>query len=168
MNQRIILTCCCFLLFFSGCKSEQEKFNHKATSVIRSYIGENMPDFHLDSISILGIDSLTHLDYAYFRKMVLENHESEISSNIFLYIEPQTEEEYETQQRLQFSLQNIRNQIEECNNILINPTTDTTTIHYFLVATTIYGKKNDKKIQESFGFPMNKEFVIQEIDIGER
>jgi len=167
MNKRIVLAGLCLLLFIAGCKDENQKFRDKLIVVITSYIEENIEGFQVDSVSILGIDSLTHLDYAYLRKITLKNHESEIFANELLYIESKTDEEREAQAKLQSFLRNIQSRIEECDNIMINPTTDTTTIHYFFVATSIYGKQDGKELQYDFGFPIDKEFNIQEIDIGE-
>ena len=168
MNKKIVLTGLCLLLFVAGCKDENQKFREKLIVAITSYVEKNMEGFQVDSVSILGIDSLTHLDYAYLRKITLKNHESEIFANELLYIEPETDEERDAQAKLQSSLRNIQSRIEECDNIMINPTTDTTTIHYFFVATSIYGKQGNKKeLRHDFGFPIDKEFNIQEIDIGE-
>ncbi len=168
MNKRIIFTGICLLLFVLGCKDENQKFKEKASATIASYIEKNMEGFKMDSISILGIDSLTHLDYAYFRKVILKNHESGILANQLLYIEPQTDQEYEMQEELQSFLQNVQTQITECDNILINPTTDSVTIQYYLIATSIYGKQGDKPQQHDIGFPIDKDFNIQEIDLGNK
>ena len=166
MNKKIIITSICLLVFVWGCKDENQKFKEKASTTITSYVEKNMDGFTIDSISILGIDSFTHLDYAYFRKVILKNYESEILANHLLYTEPQTDQEYEIQEKLQSSLQKIQSQIEECNNIMINPTTDTLTVQYYFVATSIYGKQGDKQEHHDIGFPMDKNFIIQEIDFG--
>ena len=168
MNKKNIFIGICLLVFALGCKNENQKFKEKASTVITSYIEKNMDEFKVDSISILGIDSLTHLDYAYFRKVILKNHESGIFTNELLYIEPQTDQEYEMQEELQSSLRNIQTQITECDNILINPTTDTVTIQYYLIATSIYGKQGGKPQQHDIGFPIDKNFNIQEIDLGNK
>ena len=156
------------LLFFAGCKDENQKFRDKLIVVVTSYVEKNMEGFQVDSVSILGIDSLTHLDYAYLRKVTLKNYESNILANELLYIEPETDEERRAQEKLQSSLRNIQSRIEECENIMVNPTTDTTTIHYFFVATSIYGKQGkEKELRHDIGFPIDKNFTVQEIDTGE-
>ena len=152
------------LLFAIGCKNENQKFKDKLTVTITSYVEENMDGFKVDSVSILAIDSLTHLSYAYLKKVILKNYESEIFANELLYMEATTDEEHEAQARLQSSLRNLKSRIEECDNILVNPTTDTTIIHYFFIATSIYGKQGkEKNLKYDIGFPIDKEFVVQEI-----
>ncbi|MDR0367706.1 MAG: hypothetical protein LBH82_01025 [Bacteroidales bacterium] len=167
MNKRILGIGMGLLLLVCGCKDEKQKFREKASASIASYVEQNMQDFSIDSISILGIDSFTHLDYAYFRKVILKNHESNILSNELLYTEAQTEQDYEMQEKLQASLRKIHAQITECDNIMLNPTTDTLTVHYFFVATNIYGKQGDVPQHHSIGFPMDENFKIQEIDLGD-
>ena len=166
MNKKIIFTGICLFVFIVGCKDENQKFREKASSTITSYVENNMEGFQVDSVSILGIDSLTHLDYAYFRKIILKNHESNILANELLYVEPQTDQEYEMQKELQSSLRNIRTQVQECDNIMINPTTDTITIQYYLIATSVYGKQGDEPQKHDIGFPIDKNFNIQEINLG--
>ena len=164
MNKRMILASLCMLLLVIGCKNENQKFKEKLTVTITSYVEENMDGFKVDSVSILAIDSLTHFSYAYLKKVILKNYESEIFANELLYMEAETDEEREVQANLQSSLRNLKSRIEECDNILVNPTTDTITIHYFFVATSIYGKQgNENILQYEIGFPIDKEFVIQEI-----
>ena len=98
--------------------------------------------------------------------MVLKNHESELLANPLLYSEAQTDQEYELQEKLQSSLRNVQAQIVVCDNIMINPTTDTVTIQYYLIAACVYGKQGNEPQKHDMGFPMDKDFNIQEIDLG--
>jgi len=164
MKQRIVLIIACVCLLAVSCKDENQKFREKLNIIFTEYVEESIVGFKVDSILIFSIDSLTHLDYAQFRKEVLKNHESDILSSELFYREPDSEEEYANRYQLQSSLQNIQIQIKECDNILSNPTTDTTTIHYFFVATSVYGKQENQAQEKlDIGFPLDKNLKIQEI-----
>jgi len=164
MKQRIVLIIACVCLLAVSCKDENQKFREKLSLTITEYVEQNLDGFKVDSVSILSIDSLTHLDYAYFRKIVLRNQESDILSGELLYREPVSEEEHASRHQLQSSLKNLQSQIEECDNIIANPTTDTTVIQYFFVATSVYGKQENQAQEKlDIGFPLDKNLKIQEI-----
>ncbi len=166
MKKNFIVLAIVLICVVLGCKSKDEKLKMKLTGVITSYMEENIDDFRVDSVSIMGIDSLTDLDFAYFQKIIFKNTESEILTNRILYLDPITDEEYDEQEKLQSQLQMIQNRIQFCDSILMDQRTDTTSVEYFFVATKIYGKGKGETIQiQEIGFPIDKNFVIKEIDI---
>jgi hypothetical protein len=165
MNKKKFFIAIVFVFLTFGCKNQHEKLKIKFTKIITSYMEENMANFCIDSVFIMGIDSLTDLDFAYFQKIVYENRESEILANRNLYIPPVTDEEFGEQEKLQSQLQTVRENISLCNNILLKERTDTISINYFFVATKIFGKdKKGKQQIYEIGFPIDKNFTIKEID----
>jgi len=165
MNKRFIIVFCVLLGFAFGCGNQDERLKIKITKVITSYMEENMEGFTVDSVNIMGIDSLTDLEFAYFQKIIYENRESEIFANRMLYIYPITDEEFDEQEKLQSQLQNIQSRIQLCNNVLLDIQTDTVSVNYFFVAAKIFGKdkKGETQIHE-IGFPIDKNFIVKEID----
>jgi len=165
MNKRFIIVFCVLLGFAFGCGNQDERLKIKITKVITSYMEENMEGFTVDSVNIMGIDSLTDLEFAYFQKIIYENRESEIFANRMLYIYPITDEEFDEQEKLQSQLQNIQSRIQLCNNVLLDIQTDTVSVNYFVVAAKIFGKdkKGETQIHE-IGFPIDKNFIVKEID----
>ena len=128
---------------------------------------KNMDGFTVDSVNIMGIDSLTDLEFAYFQKIIYENHESELLYNRMLYIYPITDEEYDEKEKLQSQLQGIQNRIQLCDSILLDVKTDTVAINYFFVAAKIFGKNKQGEIRlHEIGFPMDKSLTVKEIDWG--
>jgi len=167
MNKWFIMVFFVFACLVVGCKNQNERLKIKVTKVITSYVEENMEGFTVDSVLIMGIDSLTDLDFAYFQKIIYENHESKILSNRMLYLYPITEEEFDEQEKLQSQLQAIRDRIQLCDNILLDIQTDTVSVEYFFVATKIFGKdKNGETRTHEIGFPIDKNFIVKEIDMG--
>jgi len=165
MNRRFIIVFCVLVGFVFGCKNQNEKLKGKLTKVITSYVVENMEGFAVDSIDIMGIDSLTDLEFAYFQKIIYENRESEILANRMLYIYPITDEEFDEQEKLQTQLQNIKNRIQLCDSILLDERTDTLALQYFFVGAKIFGKDKKGETQiHQIGFPIYKNFTVKEID----
>jgi len=166
MNKQLILLVFVVICSVFGCGNRSEKLNKKIEKVITSYMEENMDGFTVDSVSIMGIDSLTDLDFAYFQKIIYENRESEILANRMLYIYPDTDEEFDAQEKLQLQLKTIQNRINLCDNILLDDRTDTVSVNYLFVATKIFGKYKNGTIQiHEIGFPIdNKNFKVKEID----
>jgi hypothetical protein len=159
----VIIMLICFVY---GCKSKHEKLKIKLTNVITSYMEQTIDGFKVDSVSIMGIDSLTDLDFAYFKKVILKNQELQLYNNPLLYENSVSDEEFDEQQKLQLQLQNIQHSIFQCDSILIDERTDTITVQYFFVGTIVYGKDKQKKIQvQEIGFPVNKHFEVEEINI---
>ena len=166
MNRRLFLCVIALIICVFSCDTKQEKLKTKFTKVISSYVENNMDAFKIDSISIMGIDSLTDLDFAYFQKVIFKNYESEIYANPALYFDPITDEEFDEQEKLQSQLQMIQNNIQRCDSILLDNQTDTVSVQYFFVATRIFGKddKGNSQIRE-IGFPIDKKFAIREINL---
>ena len=165
MSRKKILIIIIPIFFVFGCKNPHEKLKIKLTKAITSYMEENMKELCIDSVSIMGIDSLTDLDFAYFQKIVYENRESEILANRNLYIYPDTDEEFDEQEKLQSQLQAIQNYILLCDSILLDNRTDTILMQYFFVATKIFGKDKKGKVQiYEIGFPIDKYFNVKEIE----
>jgi hypothetical protein len=134
MSRKFFLIVIIPIFFIFGCKNPHEKLIIKFTKAITSYMEENVNEFCIDSVAIMGIDSLTDLDFAYFQKIVYENRELEIRTNKMLYIYPITDEEFNEQEKLQSQLQTIQNYILLCDSILLDNRTDTASIQYFFVA----------------------------------
>jgi hypothetical protein len=152
------------LCFVYGCKTEHEKLKIKLANVITSYMEQTIDGFKVDSVFIMGIDSLTDLDFAYFRKVILETQEEQLYNNPLLYTV--SDEEFDEQQKLHLQLQNIQHSIFQCDSILIDERTDTIAVQYFFVGTIVYGKDKQDKIQiQEIGFPVNKHFEVEEINI---
>jgi hypothetical protein len=167
MGQKIFFTVAVFVFVVFGCSEyKQKKLEMKLTNVITSYMEQRMDGFRVDSVSILGIDSLTDLDFAYFTKIILSNHEEQLYKNPALYIDPVSDKEFDEQEKLQLQLQQIQRHIAQCDSILLDEKTDTTALQYFFVGTTVYGKnKQGDKQRHEIGFPINKHFEVKEIDI---
>jgi len=164
MNKQFILVFFVFICSVFGCKNQQEKLKTALTKVIVSYTEKNMLGFTVDSVSILGIDSLTDLDFAYFQKVVYENRESEIRANKMLYIYPVTDEEFDEQEKLKLQLQTTQNHILSCDSILLDNRTDTVVVQYLFVAAKIFGKNKKGEIEtHEIGFPIDKNFTVKEI-----
>ncbi|MDR1458938.1 MAG: hypothetical protein LBI60_01820 [Bacteroidales bacterium] len=166
MNKRFFFVVIVLIFIVCGCKNENEKLEMKLTVAITSYMEKNIDGFKVDSISILGIDSLTDFDFAYFRKVILKNQEEQFYDNPLLYLDATTNEEFDEQERLQKQLQTVQYYIHQCDSILLDKQTDTVSLQYFFVATTIYGKDKQGKNQvHEIGFPVNKTFDIKEISM---
>jgi len=166
MNRLLILVAIVVICSVFGCENQNEKLKKKVAKVITAYMDENIDGFCVDSVFIMGIDSLTDLDFAYFQKVVYENRELEIRANRMLYIYPDNDEEFDEQEKLQLQLVSIQSRIKLCDNILIDDKTDTVSINYLFVATKIFGKDKNGNIQiHEIGFPIdNKNFIVKEID----
>jgi hypothetical protein len=129
---------------------------------------KNSEGFQVDSVFIMSVDSLTDFDFAYFQKIILKNKEEQLYNNPLLYIDAITDTEFDKQEKLHLQLQNLQRSISQCDSILLDERTDTTSLQYFFVATTIYGKDKDSKVQvQEIGFPIDKDFVVKEIDLFE-
>ena len=166
MYRRFFLCAIALIVFVLSCGTREKKMKIKFTEVISSYVEKNMNDFKIDSISIMGIDSLTDMDFAYFQKVIYKNYENEIYANPALYLDPITDEEFDEQEKLQSQLQLIQNHIQRCDNILLDTQTDTVNVQYFFVATKIFGKDNKGNTQiHEIGFPIDKNFIIKEINL---
>jgi hypothetical protein len=127
---------------------------------------QTIDGFKVDSVFIMGIDSLTDLDFAYFQKVVLETQEEHLYNNPLLYTNTVSDEEFDEQKKLQLQLQNIQHSIFRCDSILIDERTDTLSVQYLFVGTIVYGKDKQDKIQiQEIGFPVNKHFEVVEINI---
>jgi len=164
MNKCFILILVVFVCAVFGCGNQDKKLKMELTKIITSYMEENMDGFKVDSVSVLGIDSLTDLEFAYFQKIIFENRVSEILADRVLYY-PTTDEEFDEQEKLQAQLQTIKNRILLCDGILLDNRTDTVSIQYFFVATKIFGKDKKGDIQtHEIGFPMDKNLTVKEID----
>lgn len=165
MNKRFFLYFVVLTVFLFACGNKQERQNNKFKKAIASYMGKNMEAFNIDSISILGVDSLTDFDFAYFQQVIFKNYEMEIIGNPKLYIYPDTDKEFDEKEKLQAQLQMIQNRINSCDSIMLDSQTDTTSIQYFFVATKIFGKDNKGELKtHEIGFPINKNFEIKEIN----
>jgi len=165
MKQRIIFIIIT-LLCFCACESSKERLNRKLKNAITEYVESSIEGFKVDSIKILGIDSLTDLQYAYFNKVIFLNYEDVLEQNRLLYITPYTDEEWDEQERVSLQLENVKNQIRRCDSILLSPTTDTVKFQYFFVATHVFGKnKNAQSEVHEIGFPMDKKFKVMELDM---
>jgi hypothetical protein len=166
MRKKIFFVTVAFICIAYGCENKDEKLKTKLTSVIASYMEKSIDGFKVDSISIMGIDSLTDFDFAFFQKIILKNQEEQLHRNRMLYIDPVTDEEFDKQEELQLQLQNIQHYINQCDSILLDERTDTTSLQYFFVATTVYGKNKEGKVEiQEIGFPVNKRFEVKEINI---
>ena len=154
------------LLCLCACNDRQEALNRKLKNAITKYVETSIEGFKVDSIKILGIDSLTDLEYAYFNKIAYQNHEEMLERNYILYVTPYTDEEWDEQERISLQLENVKNQIRRCDSILLSPTTDTVKFQYFFVATHVFGKnKNAQSEVHEIGFPMDKKFKVMELDV---
>jgi len=167
MKYRVILIIICGTLFcLHACQDKKEVLNKKLKTTIARYMESSIEEFKVDSISILSIDSLTDLQYAYFNKVVYQNYEEALEQNYILYITPMTEQEWDEQERVSLQLENIKNQIMRCDNILLDPHTDTVKFQYFFVVTNVFGKiKNTQPKSYEIGFPIDKKFNVKELDM---
>ena len=166
MKGKVILIVCGILLCFHACKDKNEVLHQKLKTTIARYMESSVEGFKVDSIKILGIDSLTDMQYAYLNKVVYQNYEEQLEQNYILYIIPQTEQEWDEQERVSSQLEKVKNQILYCDSILLHPNTDTVTFQYFFVATHLFGKnKNAQPETYEIGFPMDRKFNIRELDL---
>ena len=166
MKQKIIFSLCAILFCLCACNDGQEALNRKLKNAITKYMESSIEGFKVDSIKILGIDSLTDLQYAYFNKVIFLNYEDVLEQNELLYVTPYTDEEWDEQERVSLQLENVKNQIRRCDSILLSPTTDTVKFQYFFVATHVFGKnKNAQPELHEIGFPMDKKFKVMELDM---
>ncbi|MDR3266882.1 MAG: hypothetical protein LBT24_04845 [Tannerella sp.] len=165
MTRTIFLISVLLLCVLYGCTDKTEQLKTQLRTVITAYIEKNINGFTVDSVSIMGIDSLTDLEFAYFQKIILQNRESELLSSPALYETPKTDDQWNEQEKTELQLQHIQTSIADCDRILADLQTDSVTFHYFFIPAKVYGK--DKKGQSQIheiGFPMDKKLEIQEID----
>jgi len=168
MKPKVIIIICSTLFCLHACGDKKEALNLKLKSAITHYMELSVEGFKVDSIKILGIDSLTDLQYAYFNKVVYQNYEEQLEQNYILYVTPITEQEWDEQERVQLQLEKIRNQLLRCDSILLSPSTDSVRFQYFFVATHVFGKnKNAQPETYEIGFPINKAFTVQELIIND-
>jgi uncharacterized lipoprotein NlpE involved in copper resistance len=165
MKKQFILVSIVVIYSVFGCENQSDKLNRKIAKIITSYMEENIDGLTIDSVSIMKIDSLTDLDFAYLQKIIYENKESEICANKMLYIYPDSDEEFEIKEKLQLQLQTVRNCIMLCNNVLLDDKTDTVFVNYLFVDAKIFGKDKKENIQiYEIGFPIDKNLNVKEID----
>lgn len=166
MKQRVFIIICSALLCLHGCGGGQEALNRKLKSTITRYMESSIEGFRVDSIRILGIDSLTDLQYAYLNKVVYQNYEEQLEQHYLLYVTPDTEEEWDEQERVQLQLQKIKDQLLRCDSILLSPGTDTVKLQYFFVATHVFGKNKHAEAEvHEVGFPISKQFKVMELNV---
>jgi hypothetical protein len=166
MRKKVFLLIVMVIYFVCGCESKHEKLKIKLTNAITFYMEQNTDGFKVDSVFIMGIDSLTDLDFAYFQKVILETQEEQLYNNSLLYTNPVSDEEFDEQEKLQLQLQNVQYAISQCDSILMDERTDTTSVEYLFVGTIIYGKNKQGEIQiHEIGFPVNKHFEVEEINL---
>ena len=148
-----------------GCKDKREVLNQKLKIAITQYMESAVEGFKVDSIKILGIDSLTDIQYVYFNKVIYQNFEEQLEQNYILYISPITEQEWDEQERISLQLEKIKNKIMQCDSILLDPRTDTVKFQYFFVATHVFGRnKNAQSEVHEIGFPIDKKFKVSELE----
>jgi hypothetical protein len=166
MKQKAILIILGTLFCLHACQDKKEVLNQKLKKTITQYMESSVEGFKVGSIRILGIDSLTDLQYAYFNKIVYQNYEEQLEQNYILYITPMTEQEWDEQERVSLQLERIKNQIIRCDSILLDPRTDTVKFQYFFVVTNIFGKnKNAESEEHEIGFPIDRKFKVRELDM---
>ena len=166
MKQKVIFIICSLLFCFYACKDKTTVLNQKLKTTITRYMESSVEGFKVDSIKILGIDSLTDMQYAYLNKVVYQNYEEQLEQSYILYITPMTEQEWDEQERVNLQLEKVKNQIISCDSILLHPNTDTVKFQYFFVATHIFGKNKQAQSEEyEIGFPIDKKFKIKELDL---
>jgi len=166
MKQKVVFIILTALLSLCACRNGKEKLNQRLKQVITQYMESSIEGFTVDSVQILGVDSLTDLQYAYFNKVALQNYEELLEQNRMLYLTPITEEEWDEQELVINQLQKIKNQLMQCDSILLDPRTDTVIFQYFFVATNVFGKNKNAQSETLFyGFPMDKSFKIKEMDV---
>jgi hypothetical protein len=166
MKQKVIFSICAMLLCLCACNDKQEVLNRKLKNTITRYMESSVEGFKVESIRILGIDSLTDFQYAGFNKVIFQNYEEVLEQNYILYVTPATDEEWDEQERISLQLEKIKNKIVQCDSILLSPTTDTVRFQYFFVAAKVFGKnKNAQSELHEIGFPMDKKFKVKELDV---
>ena len=166
MKQKVILIIISTLFCLHACQDKKEVLNQKLKKSITQYMESSVEGFKVDSISILGIDSLTDLQYAYFNKIVYQNSEEELEQNYMLYITPETEAERDEQESLSLQLEKIKNHIIRCDSILLDPRTDTVKFQYFFVPAYVFGRnKNAESEEYKIGFSIDRKFKVKELDM---
>jgi hypothetical protein len=163
--KRILFICAVSLLFYA-CGDRQGALNQKLKSAISQYMESSVEGFKMDSIKILGIDSLTDLQYTYFNKVIYQNQKEQLEQNYILYITPANEQEWDEQERINLQLEKIKSKIMQCDSILLDSRTDTVKFQYFFVSTQLFGK--NKKAQSEvyeIGFPIDRQFKVREVEM---
>ena len=162
----LVIAMIAILLCFYACKDKKEVLNQKLKDTITHYMESSVEGFKVDSIKIVGIDSLTDIQYAYFHKVIFQNFEEQLEQNYILYVTPITEQEWDEQERIRLQLEKIKSKIMQCDSILLDPDTDTVKFQYFFVATQVFGKnKNAQSEVHEIGFPIDKKFKVMEMEL---
>ena len=139
----------------------------KLKATIVEYMQANVEGLQVDSVLILGQDSLNDMDFAYMNKIVLQNAQEEMENNYLLYIEPETPEERVNQFELNKNLEWIKAKISYWDSVMLDNGTDTVTFQYYFVTSRIYGKIGQMSQTYEIGFPISSDFKVQELQLCE-
>ncbi|MBP5412180.1 MAG: hypothetical protein J6Y47_02865 [Bacteroidales bacterium] len=167
MGKRIFIYACIALLL-CACSLRQQSVEKKLKATIIEYMQANVDGLQVDSVLILGQDSLNDMDFAYMNKIVLQNAQEEIENNYLLYIEPETPDERVDQFELNKRLEWIKTRINYWDSVMLDDNTDTIRFQYYFVSSRVYGKIGQTSQTYEIGFPISADFKVQELQLWEQ
>lgn len=152
-------------IILCSCGLKQKRTEQKLKNTIVEYMQANVEGLQVDSVHILGTDSLSDMDFAYMNKVMLQNAEQEIEGNYLLYVEPETPEERVDQYELNERLEWVKAKMCYWDSVMLDDATDTVKLQYYFVASRIYGKIGETVQTFDVGFPISTDFKVQEIQL---
>ena len=156
------------LLGAVSCRSPQERLERRLSETISAYLSENLPaGVHVDSVSILNIDSLSDYHYLLFvEKPVAENYADQLNLQYNSFPEDGSTEELEQRQRIGDRITVVVNRLEALERRLADPRTDSTNLKCYFAAVRVCLKKGNQALEpEYYGFPVTPDFRVLESEM---